>query len=293
MRLFPFNGSNGVGQFDPLTGIVVFPLVIKDGNISNETLQFMGSNKSGNIDHQLGEMISIMGEKSFIKNTDGNKTILDCSGLFDDARFQQIKNIQNFSGYVSLNLKETQQADPSKPAFHFFEEIENAQEFIWTWTPQSVDKFEFHSEGRHPLSTHKIFAEVMQDGGFFFTQIFPQETTAIFTVENFTKGIIGRMKMNTFVGEPGRKTHRGEKMLGDAASYVLPWLWENNNIFEIKKGVNHRFKSIQMVCPIIQRWSKDWGNISNPIMLKLTRGRGEKHTDEVTVQITHQKVIFE
>ncbi|MEO5348939.1 MAG: hypothetical protein H7836_04775 [Magnetococcus sp. YQC-3] len=281
-RVFPFNAVNAdsenqIAIFDNLTETAVFPLSIVDGEISKETLVFAGKTRVSDIDHKLSEMMTVM-NKGFIKSSEDDRTILDCSPLFND-QFQSIKQLTEFQGYVKLNFKTGKMS--------LFEEIDPV---TWTFNPNGVDSFEFHKEGRHPQSSHKIFAEVMQKSGFFFSQVFTHESMMVTTVDNFSKGIVGELVMNTFVGLAGQKYHRGIKMIQDAGSYVFPYLWESDNMFNIKMGIGHRYQNIQFVCPIMTKWGKKFETISTPIIMKITRGRGNNHTPAVTVSITHQEI---
>lgn len=280
-RVHPIKGDNNqYGIFDNFTDTAVFPLEISNGEISSTTFSFKGG-KVTEMDHKVAELIHAMDRKGTItKKSDGETIILDCSGIFNEAPFEFVQNIDEFNGVVKVNFKTGQ--------VHFFEKLHQAATF--TWTPKSVDHFEFRKEGRHPKSSHKIFSEVMQRSGFMFSEVFNHESCMSLTVDNMTEGLIGNLIINTFVGQRGQKYHRGIKMIQDSSTYIWPYLWADQELFNIKMGTDHKYKSIQFVCPIMKEWAENEfeGGITSPIILKVHRGRGRNHTPELTVSVTHQ-----
>jgi hypothetical protein len=277
--------QNRFGIFDSVTNTAVFPLNIKDGEISDKTFSFSGRGKVNEMDHKLGEMIHTMSKKGAItKKSDGESTILDCSGIFKSEPFSFVNNLQNFNGIVKLNFKNEK--------IFFFEALEEVPSF--TWTPKSKDHFEFRKDGRHPQSSHKIFSEIMQRSGFMFSEVFSHEACMNLVVENMSEGTIGNLVMSTFVGERGKKHHRGIKMIQDSSTYIWPYLWTDQKVLDIEMGTDHKYRSIKYVCPTMKNWATQFsGGISEPVIIKICRGRGRNHTRDVTVSITHQLMEIE
>lgn len=278
MRVHPIKANNGYGIFDLMTNSVVFPLEINDGVISNETLTFTGKNKTTEVNHKLGEMIHLMNNKDHFKmSTDGETSILDCSGIFENAPFSFLKQIKNFNGIIKVNFQSKQ--------VHLFEKVE--QPVVWKWSPKSADKFEFKKEGRHPQSKHKIFSEMLEGPGHIFSEIFAHEASASIVVEDMKTGIIGNLMMNTFIGDTGKKFHRGVKTVQDMASYIFPYVWQNDEVLRISMGTNHRYKGVQFVSNLMKKWASPIAGVDYPVILNMKRGRGRNHEKELNLSITH------
>jgi hypothetical protein len=272
--------KNSFGIFDSVTDSAVFPLAIKDGEIGNQTFSFTGKGKVNEMDHKLGEMIHTMSQKGAItKHSNGESTVLDCSGIFKSAPFDFVTKLGNFNGIVKINFKTGK--------VNFFEELEEPATF--TWTPKSTDKFEFRKDGRHPLSSHKIFSEIFQNSGFMFSEVFSHESSMSLVVENMNEGLIGNLVMNTFVGQKGQKYHRGIKMVQDSSTYIWPYLWGDQSALQIDMGIDHKYRSVKFVCNTFKQWAKQFeGGIPSPVILKLQRGRGRNYTKDMNISITHQ-----
>jgi hypothetical protein len=279
-RVHPFKSSNDFGIFDDVTNTAVIPLVIVDGVINTETFCFNGKSKIADMDHKLGEMIHSMNRKEDItKKSDGENIILDCSKIFKNKPFNVVEGIRDFNGIVKLNFR-TGKID-------FFGKLENPQTF--TWRPKSTDGFEFRKDGRHPQSSHKIFSEVFQRSGFMFSEVFSHQSNMNLVVENMSEGLIGNLVMNTFIGEKGKKSHRGIKMVQDSSTYIWPYLWADKDVFKFTMGTDYKYRSIQYVNNTMKQWSNQFDEkINYPVILNISRGRGKNHTEDVTISVTHE-----
>ncbi|MBC8427398.1 MAG: hypothetical protein H8D97_00755 [Proteobacteria bacterium] len=277
MRVHPIKADNGFGIFDFMTNCAVFPLEIQDNEISNETLVFTGKSRTSEVNHKLGEMIHSMNNSDgFEVKTNGETTVLNCSKIFKTSPFSDIHQIGNFSGIIKIDFQNEK--------FYLFEKVDLV---VWTWTPKTTDKFEFRKDGRHPQSSHKIFSEFFSGPGFMFSEIFSHESNANIVVEDIKRGIIGNLAMNTFIGETGKKFHRGIKTVQDMVTYIFPYIWQNDEVLRVSMGTNHRYKSVQFVSKLMQNWVSSIDGIEAPIILNMKRGRGRNHEENIKLSITH------
>jgi hypothetical protein len=284
MRSHPLSaGGNNFCVFDPMTNSGVFPLTIVNGLVSNETITFEG--KTAEIDHKITEMLHSMNKKGSLSQRSTEETsILDCSAVFNEEPFNIVKRIDDFKGFVKVDFKTNK--------IYLYRELDEPVSV--QWNTKNTDKFSFRNDGRHPNSSHKIFSEIFNHGGFMFSEIFSHESNMTISVQNFSKGIIADLAMNTFVGDPGKKFHRGIKMVQDMATYVFPYIWpQGSPLLKTQMGTGHKYQKIEFVSTNMRSWSTNFAGedeIDSPIILNVRRGRGRNHTDNVTVSITHQQV---
>jgi len=284
MRTHPLrDDQKEFGIFDKVTASAVFPIQIIDGIMKRETFTFKGQNRVAETDHKLNDMIHSMNYKgTVIKHSDGETTTLDCGGIFKSPPFEFIQKLQDFTGIVKVNF--------NSGNIFLFEKVKDAISF--EWSTEIKDSFKFKSDGRHPQSSHKIFSEIFKRSGFMFSEIFGHESCIHLVVENMSEGIIGDLIMKPFVGEKGNRHLRAIKMIEDAGSYIFPYIWGNQPMLKINMGIDYKYLSTQFICPLLETLTKEnfEEEITNPVILRMSRGRGRNHTDNVTFNITHQLV---